>query len=377
MKRISIPERPDYMQRLAALGRSDHRTPYDTNNGWNEAACYVFTHEQIDLIKSSTAALYQIVLSAVDNVISQKRYAELNIAPEAIPLIEKSWKRQDESFYTRFDLGFDGVNPPKLFECNGDAAASVLECSLLQENWLNEVMPEKKQFTLPYQHLVESFQKLAIDGPLHITGFNNPESIDCLANFHKIATDAGLEANITPIDKIESNGEALRDSNHIMIRNLFKFFDWEEVLVPMQLYKPLEAASIRVIEPAWKMVAANKGLLRILWEMYPGHPNLLYTSLGLREDIPVIKKPFAGRVGECISIFQNGMLTAATDLQDSFYEHKHYVYQEYFKLPRFDGRSTVIGSWIVGGQACGMGIREDLSPIINYNTSYFVPHYFD
>ena len=28
-------------------------------------------------------------------------------------------------------------------------------------------------------------------------------------------------------------------------------------------------------EPPWKMVLSNKGILPILWEMYPNHPNLL------------------------------------------------------------------------------------------------------
>ena len=29
------------------------------------------------------------------------------------------------------------------------------------------------------------------------------------------------------------------------------------------------------IEPAWKMLWSNKGLLAILWELFPGHSNLL------------------------------------------------------------------------------------------------------
>ena len=31
----------------------------------------------------------------------------------------------------------------------------------------------------------------------------------------------------------------------------------------------------RFIEPAWKMLLSNKGLLPILWELFPDHPNLL------------------------------------------------------------------------------------------------------
>jgi glutathionylspermidine synthase len=50
-----------------------------------------------------------------------------------------------------------------------------------------------------------------------------------------------------------------------------------------------------------------------------------------------------------------------------------YVYQALRYLPNFDGQYPVVGSWVVGGEACGVGIREDDSPITR-NTSRFVPH---
>ena len=52
-----------------------------------------------------------------------------------------------------------------------------------------------------------------------------------------------------------------------------------------------------------------------------------------------------------------------------------FVYQEARSLPQFDGNYPVIGSWLVNGYACGIGIREDRSPI-TLNTSRFVPHVF-
>ncbi len=51
-----------------------------------------------------------------------------------------------------------------------------------------------------------------------------------------------------------------------------------------------------------------------------------------------------------------------------------WIYQELHPLPRFENRySVAIGSWIVNGWACGIGLREDESPITG-NTSRFVPH---
>lgn len=51
------------------------------------------------------------------------------------------------------------------------------------------------------------------------------------------------------------------------------------------------------------------------------------------------------------------------------------VYQHYHPLPRHGDCHTLIGSWIVGEEPAGLGIREDLTEITK-NTSMFVPHYF-
>jgi glutathionylspermidine synthase len=52
---------------------------------------------------------------------------------------------------------------------------------------------------------------------------------------------------------------------------------------------------------------------------------------------------------------------------------KQVVYQQLFDLPQYDGRTPVIGSWLINGWAAGIGIREDDS-IITQNTSRFIPH---
>ena len=49
------------------------------------------------------------------------------------------------------------------------------------------------------------------------------------------------------------------------------------------------------------------------------------------------------------------------------------IYQQFYPLPDFNGRRPVIGSWMVNGYACGIGIREDDS-LVTGNLSRFVPH---
>jgi len=51
------------------------------------------------------------------------------------------------------------------------------------------------------------------------------------------------------------------------------------------------------------------------------------------------------------------------------------VFQALAPVPVFDGNYAVVGSWVVDGASCGMGIRESDSPITD-NLSRFVPHLF-
>ena len=54
-------------------------------------------------------------------------------------------------------------------------------------------------------------------------------------------------------------------------------------------------------------------------------------------------------------------------------EKEGFVYQELCELPCFDGNYALIGSWVIGQEAAGIGIRESNS-LITDNGSRFVPH---
>ena len=86
-----------------------------------------------------------------------------------------------------------------------------------------------------------------------------------------------------------------------------------------------------------------------------------------------VRKPFFSREGANISIVQAG---SVTEESLGTYAAGQWVYQSYCPLPDFDGRHPVIGSWMVGDQAHGMGIRESAN-LITDNLSQFVPHYFE
>jgi glutathionylspermidine synthase len=106
--------------------------------------------------------------------------------------------------------------------------------------------------------------------------------------------------------------------------------------------------------------------------MFPGHPNLLAASFEPgRFATDFVKKPLYSREGANVSITTAlGTVEAPGD-----YGEEGYVWQEYRPLASFGGNHAVIGSWIVGEEPAGIGIREDDTPITK-DTSRFVPHYF-
>ena len=118
-----------------------------------------------------------------------------------------------------------------------------------------------------------------------------------------------------------------------------------------------------VIEPAWKMLLSNKAFLATAWELFPGNPYLLRTEF---HQLPgSVRKPFIGREGANITL--PGRAETAGPYTGP------YVWQERFTA-EFDNHFPVIGSWLIGSESAGIGIRESLGNPVTTNTSRFVPH---
>ena len=165
-----------------------------------------------------------------------------------------------------------------------------------------------------------------------------------------------------------------RDLDEDPIKNIFKLYPWEW-LINEEFGNHIipDRNKSFWIEPSWKMILSNKAILPILWQLNPGHPNLLpsftefeKTSLGFS----YAKKPILSREGANIQLFDNGRLISETKGE---YGEEGFIYQELCPLPGFDGNYPLIGSWVVGQEAAGIGIRET-NTLITDNLSRFVPH---
>ena len=92
------------------------------------------------------------------------------------------------------------------------------------------------------------------------------------------------------------------DLEGVPIRRWFKLYPWEW-LVREPFGKHLLSGGMQVIEPWWKLLLSNKGLLAVLWELFPNHPYLLpayFDPKPLRNGY--VRKPLLGREGANVEI---------------------------------------------------------------------------
>jgi glutathionylspermidine synthase len=342
---------------------------------WDESACYRLSADQVDRLESATAELHHLCLQAVKEVINSRRFAEFAIPEPFHALVAQSWSAAEPSLYGRFDFSWDGEGEPKLLEYNADTPTALLEASVVQWHWLEDTRPDADQFNSLHEKLVARWQALRAahgDQVLHLACVkDSDEDLGNVEYLRDCALQGGWDARRLSIEELGWDGARFLDLEDVPVQVLFKLYPWEW-LVREEFGQHLLGRPAQLIEPPWKMLLSNKALLVLLWEMNYGHPNLLpayFTPQKFGADY--VKKPLLSREGANVTIRTRGVVR----WQPGDYGREGYVYQGVAPLPSFDGRYPVIGSWIVGDEPAGIGIREDDSPITK-NSSRFLPHYF-
>tara|TARA_R110000868_G_scaffold49287_2_gene159027 strand:+ start:61938 stop:63152 length:1215 start_codon:yes stop_codon:yes gene_type:complete len=400
-----LPERPDWRAEAEELGftfADMHGEPY-----WDEGTVYQFSLAQIeDDIEDPSTALHAMCREAVPIILADEALMEkMGIPREHWDLVADSWHREDPEIYGRFDLAYDGTGPAKLLEYNADTPTSLYESASFQWSWLEGqqalgvLRDSDDQFNGIHESLVERFRALfAADSDLHFAAIGgNAEDYATVECMGWAAREAGLGAHYTDLEKVglSTDGQFL-DAEDRVIGTLFKLYPWEDLLRD-DYARHLATAECRVLEPAWKSLLSNKGLLPVLWQMFPGHPNLLpaFFEADIAEALagtgpaagPVaqafsradkalargyVTKPLFSREGASVSIFEEGTLKEQAD--NTEYAQQPRIVQGYAPLPVFDGFRPVIGAWIIGTECAGIGIREDRSRITQ-DLSRFKPHF--
>jgi glutathionylspermidine synthase len=383
MLRITTPPRADWTKTVESQGLLFHSI--DGEPYWDESAYYLFEASEVDLIEAATYELNEMCLEAVGHVIENRRLGEFDIPDAFHEFVAESWARDEHTIYGRFDLAYDGAGPPKLLEYNADTPTALLEAAVIQWFWFRDVLDSAgiserdreqapfDQFNSLHERLIEAWGRVRREVGNRVVFAVMKDSLEdvmTVTYLRDTATQAGLKTEFLAVKDIgwHDGRRVFTDLRERAIAILFKLYPWEWMLRE-KFGRFLPGAPTRWLEPPWKMVLSNKAILPVLFELFPESPYLLRAGFQPMGESYVVK-PIYSREGANVAIVQDGRTIAETG--GDYTEGRH-VYQEFYPLPSFEGRYPVVGSWIVNGHACGMGIRED-DGLITRNTSRFLPH---
>ncbi len=383
MQRRRIAPRPNWRSLVEAQGMSFHSV--DERPYWDESAYWEFSSPELDRIEAATAELQRMCLQAGDFILLKNRFADMHIPHEAIPHIQRTWEAEPPALYGRMDLAFDG-HELKLLEYNADTPTSLVEAAVIQWYWLQDVFPAGDQFNSLHEKLVAKWKDLApyLAQPVYFGHEDAEEDVLTIAYLRDTAREAELRTFSIAMQEIGWSNTERRfvDQGDQPIGSLFKLYPWEKLLKErfglfaldtMTKGQHPEQGRTQWMEPIWKMMWSNKALLAILWELFPNHELLLPAYFDHPHELrSYVRKPLFGREGSNITLVAGDKTIAITD---GPYLEDGWIYQALAPVPCTDGNWAVLGSWLVDGQPCGLGVREATTPIVR-NSDRFVPHMF-
>lgn len=383
MQRIAITERPRWRDLANSLGFRFHTIdglPY-----WDESAYYQFSLREIeDDLEGPTMEIHEMCMDLVSRAVRDEEYLrKLDIPQPFWNWIAESYRRGDPHLYGRMDLAYDGNGPAKLYELNYDTPTSLYEAAVFQWVWLeqsvelNTIPKLADQFNSLHEKLQAAFRFIGprLESSMYFSSVaESVEDRGTVDYLRDLASQTGLDTEYVAIEHIgrSANGQ-FTDTQDRLIRSIFKLYPWE-YLFAEEFGTLLPKSDTTWFEPPWKSILSNKGALALLWELHPNHPNLLPTYFEERADAKLengwVRKPLFSREGANVELMTD---TGERVVEPGPYGDARYIRQAFHALPKFDRNYALVGSWVVGDEPAGIGIREDLS-LITKDTARFIPH---
>ena len=352
----------------------------------------VISEAEAEAYYEATNALYDMYVEAAEHVIENNLFHEIGIPFNLIDAIKESWENDVHwHLYGRFDLagGIDN-KPIKLLEFNADTPTALFETAIIQWAMLKQNnLEEESQFNSLYEALVDNFKRLVTleedvstfeeryDGWnfLFTSVKGNSEEENTVKLLQHIAADSGFNTEFAYIDDIEFSLEDGIFYNEQNYELWFKLIPWEDIALEesdlaMLLTNIIKNQKAIIFNPAYTLLFQSKGLLKILWDLYPNHPLLLETSFEALEGQKQVKKPIFGREGGSISILDEDA-NSVENIEGDYDSHKM-VYQAYTELATDSKGLSYQAGIFYAYEACGLGFRKG-GKILD-NMSKFVGH---
>ncbi len=350
------------------------------------------TSEEAEGYYTAANELYDMYVEAAEYVIENDLFFELGIPFNLVESIKKSWENDVHwHLYGRFDLagGIDGA-PIKLIEFNADTPTGLFETAIVQWAILKvNAMDEVKQFNNVYEAISTNFKRL-------ITLFEDTDRFDELYEgwrilfssiegndeeevttklLKRMAEDAGFLTGFSFLDEVLFDNESICDKDNQDYEYWFKLFPWEDIAIEegelaLTLQNILESQSAIILNPAYTLLFQSKGMLKILFDLFPDSPYLLEASYEPLVDKAYVEKKVFGREGANTKFVNaDGSVAAQTEGE---YDHYKSVYQEAVDFPQDDKGNYYQAGVFFAYEACGLGYRRG-GKILD-NMSKFVGH---
>jgi glutathionylspermidine synthase len=370
------------------------------NSGWDwtntDISPYIsdelvqVSENEADKYYQAGVELYELFIKAAEFIIKNKKYDLLDIPKGLIPLIEYTWEHDNHwHLYGRFDLS-GGLNGQqiKLIEFNADTATCLPETAVVQ--WASLIangLDESFQFNTVLEGLTSTFKTLKNKNPdktptillSSMAGF--PEDATNVSILQEAAQQAGFQTDTEFIENVEfskSEGifKEISQDNFEQYPYWFKLVPWEfiandepellEIITELVLNNKLI-----VINPAYTLIFQSKGLLKILWDLFPNHLLLLETKFEPLYGQKSVKKVFFGREGANVQ-FISSYGTALTN-SNGEYSHQKAVYQAFTEFLSDEKGDFYQAGLFFSSEPCGLGFRKGREIIDN--TASFCGHH--
>ena len=383
------PIQPLSTQYLESLGFVWHTDSDDTP--YLDDRLVTITPAEAEAFYEAGNTLYDMFVEAGEYVIENNLFHEIGIPFNLVEVIKESWESDVHwHLYGRFDLagGIDG-KPIKLIEFNADTPTALFETAIVQWAMLKQNgLEESAQFNGVYEALVDNFKRLVTleedvstfqeryEGwKFFFTSIRgNAEEENTVRLLQHIANEAGYATEFAYIDEVEFDGNEgifFQDEQYEL---WFKLIPWEDIALEesdlaMLLTQIIQNQKAIIFNPAYTLLFQSKGILKILWDLYPNHPLLLETSFQPLQ-VQQVAKPVFGREGESVRILDaNGKLIEG---EEGEYDNHKMIYQAYTQLPQDSEGAFYQAGVFFAYESCGLGFRKGGK--ILKNMSKFVGH---
>lgn len=351
----------------------------------------------LEAVQRATNELHALFMMATRAVLGDERLlATFDIPPILWRKLHDSWDVRTNHMITgRFDFALS-AHGLKVYEYNADSSSCYFECGSAQGKWASAHGVESgwdpgEELT---SRLVRAWQAHDDGRIIHIMQDDDPEETYHALYMKQAMEQAGMRCKI--LVGLETlcwgEGGKVCDEDGEVITSVWKTWAWETALEKIRrecdedeqrqlisaggmqqaraerprLIDVLLRPEVRVFEPFWTIIPSNKAILPVLWEMFPGHPYLLESTLTLTDTLRAsgyVSKPIGGRCGLNITVVDH----EDTTLEDRAgkFAHQDQIYQQLATLPCLDGLHIQLCTFTVEGNWAGACVRVDESVVID------------